>query len=197
VGSSRHSTSRRRSSTLDCQPRVDAAVGTKPFQAPIRERRPCWRRPQVTTLVARGGTDSGRQSRRSGSERASFDRELTKRAPFRSPTVQMRPARAPGRPATNSDSASALHHGKIINGGALQSHGTNRSFFSSEVQQDAVHNGELIDEGVMSRGVKNGAVCSRDVRNGEFINTCVINGWVGNVKISNDELAPVTPSAVS
>jgi len=65
------------------------------------------------------------------------------------------------------------------------------------VQQDAVHNGELIDEGVMSRGVKNGAVCSRDVRNGEFINTCVINGWVGNVKISNDELAPVTPSAVS
>jgi len=109
----------------------------------------------------------------------------------------MRPVRAPGRPATNSDSARALHHGKIINGGALQSHGTNRSFISSEVQQDAVQDGELIDEGVMSRGVKNGAVCSRDVRNGEFINTCVINGWIGNVKISNYELAPVTPSAVS
>jgi len=109
----------------------------------------------------------------------------------------MRPVRAPGRHATNSGSTSALHHGKIINGGALQSHGTNRSFISSEVQQDAVHKGELIDEGVMSRGVKNGAVCSRDVRNGEFINTCVINGWVGNVKISNNDPAPVTPLAVS
>jgi len=65
------------------------------------------------------------------------------------------------------------------------------------VQQDAVHNGELFDEGVMSRGVKNGAVCSHDIRNGDLINTCVINGWVRNVKISNDELAPVTPSAVS
>jgi len=49
----------------------------------------------------------------------------------------------------------------------------------------------------MSRGVKNGAVCSHDIRNGDLINTCVINGWVRNVKISNDELAPVTPSAVS
>jgi len=109
----------------------------------------------------------------------------------------MRPVRAPGRHATNSGSKSALHHGKIINGGALQSYGTNRSFISSEVQQDAVHKGELIDEGVMSRGVKNRAVCSRDVRNGEFINTCVINGWVGNVKISNNDPAPVTPLAVS